>query len=162
MMPHGAAKKEGLLLKGGVVVDNDAVGGQCGNVTDGIAIDVHLDKVLAVCKRRDIGQFVVVHGYIGEVGHTTQHINAGYAVVRTLDNAQRTGLTPLWQCIDIVVGEVNDFKVIQGSQCGDIRNLVVGKTQFLQLEAAPQDGDVRQRVVVQRQRGKQLQIAKYR
>ena len=98
-MAHGAAKKKRLLLKGGVVVDNDAVGGQCGNVTDGIAIDVHLDKVLTVCKRRDISQLIVVHGHVGEVGHTTQHINAGYAVVRALDNAQRTGLIPLWQRI---------------------------------------------------------------
>ena len=145
-------------ILGGIVVDDDAVLGQGGNVGDGVAVDVDLHQADAVGQIADVRQTVIVHGDIGQIRHAAQRIEAVHLVVGALNHPEGTVLRPGGEGADVVVGEVEYFQIGQRGEGGNIVDRVVGEAQLFQLDAGTQGGNIGQLVVVQFQGFQQLQV----
>ena len=80
---------------GGIVVDNDIVIPELRNIIYFIAVDIQLDKPVAVSQGVHIGDVVIVHVDVGDLIQTGEIINAGKGIVGTVNYSQSAAFRPL-------------------------------------------------------------------
>ena len=96
-----------FLLLCGVVIYDDVLVGQGGNVSHACTEYIHLDQRGAACQRlngRNTG--VIIHKHVVELLKTHQGFQGAEGVVRAVNVNECAILAPLRQLFDLVVGKV--------------------------------------------------------
>ena len=62
--------------------------------------------MIAICQSIDVGQFIVIHVDVGQIGQLCQRVNGAELVVGTIDGPQGALCAPQGKCFDLIVGEI--------------------------------------------------------
>ena len=140
-----------VSLSGRIVIHDNIVSSECGNILNLVAIYIYLHQVVAVCQGIHAGQLVVVHVNVGDLFQVCQTVDAAQLVVGAVDGPQGAASLPDGQGDTLVIGEIQDFHFQQAAQHGDVGDFVPSKAQVHQLRAGGQDLHLLQLVVIHRQ-----------
>ena len=95
---------------GGVVVNNDIPVTQHGYIRNGIAENINLHQTEAVFQLVNLCNQIVIHENMGQRLKHGKLIDTGQHIVRTVNGLQGTVLRELGQSLNLVAGEIQDFR----------------------------------------------------